>query len=147
MKKSLVFIIWFVSYIALNGQTEKKITILHTNDLHSRLMGYAPESEYSPLTLKDDKTVGGFARIAAIIKSEKESSTGTTLVFDAGDFFSLSGAGHILAQLADTQICRHHPDLNSRGHCGGGIDGFISSHLSRHYEGQPDRNLLAGCIF
>jgi len=86
MKKSLIFIIWFVSYIALNGQTEKKITILHTNDLHSRLMGYAPESEYSPLTLKDDKTVGGFARIASIIKTEKESNSGITLVLDAGDF-------------------------------------------------------------
>jgi 5'-nucleotidase len=49
-------------------------------------MGYAPESEYSPLTIKDDKTVGGFARIAAIIKTEKENSKGVTLVLDAGDF-------------------------------------------------------------
>ena len=71
----------------LSAQTEKKITILHTNDLHSRLTGYAPESAYSPMTINDDKTVGGFARIAAIIKSEKERNTGITLVFDAGDFF------------------------------------------------------------
>jgi 5'-nucleotidase len=34
----------------------------------------------------DDKTVGGFARIAAIIKNEKEHSAGTTIVLDAGDF-------------------------------------------------------------
>jgi 5'-nucleotidase len=86
MKKTIVFIIWFVAVITLNGQTEKKITILHTNDLHSRLIGYAPESAYSPLTVNDDKTVGGFARIAAIIKAEKENNTGTTLVLDAGDF-------------------------------------------------------------
>jgi 5'-nucleotidase len=86
MKRIFVIIIWIVSVINLNGQTEKEITILHTNDLHSRLMGYAPESEYSPLTIKDDKTVGGFARIAAIIKSEKENSKGVTLVLDAGDF-------------------------------------------------------------
>ena len=49
-------------------------------------MGFAPESSYSPLTLNDDKTVGGFARIASIIKSEKETEPGTTLVVDAGDF-------------------------------------------------------------
>ena len=69
------------------GQTEKKITILHTNDLHSRLIGYAPESAYSPLTLNDDKTVGGFARIATILKSERSKNNGTTLTLDAGDFF------------------------------------------------------------
>ena len=86
MKKALVFFICFVSVIIVKGQTEKKITILHTNDLHSRLMGYAPESAYSPLTVNDDKTVGGFARIASIIKAEKESNKGITLVLDAGDF-------------------------------------------------------------
>jgi 5'-nucleotidase len=50
------------------------------------MMGYAPESTYSPLTINDDKTVGGFARIASIIKAEKKSNSGTTLVLDAGDF-------------------------------------------------------------
>ena len=71
----------------LHGQTEKHITILHTNDLHSRLIGYAPESAYSPLVVNDDKTVGGFARIATIIRTEKETNPGATLVLDAGDFF------------------------------------------------------------
>lgn len=70
----------------LFGQTEKKITILHTNDLHSFLTGSAPETEYTPLTLNDDHTAGGFARIAAIIKNEKEKNEGITLVVDAGDF-------------------------------------------------------------
>lgn len=59
---------------------------MHTNDLHSRLIGYAPESAYSPLTVNDDKTIGGFARIAAIIKAEKENTKEMTLVLDAGDF-------------------------------------------------------------
>ena len=67
-------------------QTEKRIKILHTNDLHSRLIGYAPEAAYSPVTVNDDKTVGGFARIATIIKTEKENNPGVTLVLDAGDF-------------------------------------------------------------
>jgi 5'-nucleotidase / UDP-sugar diphosphatase len=87
MKKRLVFLLPMVLTVSLTGQIEKKITILHTNDLHSRLIGYAPESAYSPLTVNDDNTIGGFARIAGIIKTEKESNTGTTLVLDAGDFF------------------------------------------------------------
>jgi len=86
MKRVFIFIIWILSVVALNGQTEKKITILHTNDLHSHVIGFGPESAYTPLTINDDKTVGGFARIAAIIKAEKETNTGTTLVIDAGDF-------------------------------------------------------------
>jgi 5'-nucleotidase / UDP-sugar diphosphatase len=68
------------------AQTVKKITILHTNDIHSRLIGYAPESSYTPLYVDDDKTVGGFARIATIINNEKKNIDGTTLVLDAGDF-------------------------------------------------------------
>jgi 5'-nucleotidase/UDP-sugar diphosphatase len=87
MKKMSVFFVSLVLMIPVAGQAEKKITILHTNDLHSRLIGYAPESAYSPMTINNDNTVGGFARIAAVIKAEKESNTGTTLVFDAGDFF------------------------------------------------------------
>jgi 5'-nucleotidase / UDP-sugar diphosphatase len=86
MKKALVLISLFISFISINGQTDKKIIILHTNDLHSHIMGFSPESEYTPMSVNDDKTVGGFARIAAIIKSEKEINTGTTLVIDAGDF-------------------------------------------------------------
>lgn len=87
MRKVLVLFLFIGLFSQIEGQTEKKITILHTNDLHSRLIGYAPESQYSPFTLNDDKTVGGFARIASILKSEKENNAGTTLVFDAGDFF------------------------------------------------------------
>ncbi len=86
MKTVSVFFLILVLLNSVNGQENKKITILHTNDLHSRLMGYAPESAYSPLSINDDHTIGGFARIASIIKSEKETNAGTTLVFDAGDF-------------------------------------------------------------
>jgi 5'-nucleotidase/UDP-sugar diphosphatase len=87
MRKVLVFFLFIGLFSQAKGQIEKKITILHTNDMHSRLIGYAPESQYSPFTLNDDKTVGGFARIASILKSEKENNSGRTLVLDAGDFF------------------------------------------------------------
>jgi 5'-nucleotidase / UDP-sugar diphosphatase len=86
MKKTSVLFIFIISAFTLYGQTEKKITILHTNDLHSHILGFGPESAYSPLKTDDDNTVGGFARIASIIKNEKENNSGTTLVLDAGDF-------------------------------------------------------------
>jgi 5'-nucleotidase len=68
------------------GQNEKKIVILHTNDLHSRLNGFAPEFLYTPLKPNDDNTLGGFARIARIINNEKKKNPGITLTCDAGDF-------------------------------------------------------------
>jgi len=72
--------------MTVSAQEEKKIIILHTNDLHSRLNGFSPESEYSPSITGNDRTRGGFARIAAIIKNEVEENSGLTLVVDAGDF-------------------------------------------------------------
>jgi 5'-nucleotidase len=72
--------------VSASGQSEKRITILHTNDLHSHLEGIAPESAYTPLSVNDDKTIGGFARIASIIKTVKDRNTGITLVVDDGDF-------------------------------------------------------------
>ncbi|KPK85630.1 MAG: hypothetical protein AMS27_06710 [Bacteroides sp. SM23_62_1] len=73
------------SWSPLPGQS-RELIILHTNDLHSRLTGYAPESQYTPLTVNDDKTIGGFARIARILKTERENNPDNILVVDAGDF-------------------------------------------------------------
>jgi 5'-nucleotidase/UDP-sugar diphosphatase len=86
MKRASFIFLLFIVYLSLNAQNEKEITILHTNDLHSHLIGFAPESAYTPLVVNNDNTVGGFARIAAIIETEKEKNKGTTLVVDAGDF-------------------------------------------------------------
>ncbi len=87
MKKTLLLFILFSLLIFHAGaQPGKKITILHTNDMHSRLTGYAPELSYTPLTTNDDNTVGGFARIAAVIRNETRSGEGTVLVLDGGDF-------------------------------------------------------------
>ncbi len=86
MKRSiLLFPVIFLS-LTLAAQQEKRLVILHTNDLHSRLTGYAPESAYSPLMTGDDSTAGGFARIAAIISEEKTLNDCNTLVVDGGDF-------------------------------------------------------------
>ena len=78
MKKVVIFCIFILSALQIMAQQGQKIIIIHTNDLHSRLTGFAPESAYSPLVTDNDKTVGGFARIATIIKDEKEKNEGIT---------------------------------------------------------------------
>ena len=62
------------------------LTILHTNDLHSHLWGHSPEADYTPATLDDDPTLGGFARLAAAIKAERASAGADVLLLDGGDF-------------------------------------------------------------
>jgi len=71
--------------VMLNGQESKKLTILHTNDFHSHLQGFAPESKYTPGVPDNDPTLGGFSRIAALIAAVKAENPGGTMVLDAGD--------------------------------------------------------------
>jgi 5'-nucleotidase len=63
-------------------------TILHTNDLHSNLIGLGPATDYTPFSINDDKTRGGFARIAALLRQRKKAREvqGPVLVLDDGDF-------------------------------------------------------------
>jgi 5'-nucleotidase / UDP-sugar diphosphatase len=70
---------------------QKKVlsfTILHTNDMHSNLIGVGPASEYSPMTLNDDATIGGIERIASVIAESRKAreTMGPVLVLDVGDF-------------------------------------------------------------
>ncbi|MDZ7363941.1 MAG: bifunctional metallophosphatase/5'-nucleotidase [candidate division KSB1 bacterium] len=71
---------------SLAQDNAKTLTIIHTNDLQSRLLGFAPNREYTPFTLGDDQTIGGIARVATVIKALKQKSPETTLVIDGGDF-------------------------------------------------------------
>jgi 5'-nucleotidase len=65
----------------------QQITILHTNDMHSHLLGYGPNGEYTPLTTGDDGTLGGMARLKGKI-DEIRTNRGAekTLLLDGGDF-------------------------------------------------------------
>lgn len=66
-----------------------KLVILHTNDLHSHLMGFGPEADYTPLTTGDDATVGGVARLGAEIaaaRARAAKKSEPVLLLDAGDF-------------------------------------------------------------
>lgn len=74
-----------VPSLTLNAQEGKRLTILHTNDFHSHLQGFAPESAYTPLKADSDPTIGGFARIAGLIADTRAANPSSTLVLDAGD--------------------------------------------------------------
>ena len=67
---------------------KKTFAILHTNDMHSSFIGMGPASDYTPFTLNDDTTRGGYARLAGLIAKRKEARTaqGPVLILDAGDY-------------------------------------------------------------
>lgn len=77
---SFLFVTFTLNFIA------QELTILHTNDMHSKLTGYGPESEYTPLSTNDDGTIGGFARLSALFANEKAKNKDATIILDAGDF-------------------------------------------------------------
>jgi len=80
----------FISTISYAAATDgkKTFTILHTNDMHTSFIGMGPAADYTPFTLNDDATLGGYARLAAQIAKRKEAHTeqGPVLVLDAGDY-------------------------------------------------------------
>ena len=66
----------------------KTFTILHTNDMHSAFIGMGPAADYTPFTLNDDTTRGGYARLTGLIAKRKAArkGQGPVLVLDAGDY-------------------------------------------------------------
>jgi len=56
--------------------------------MHSAFIGMGPSSDYTPLTLNDDATRGGYARLSSVIQKRKDAlkSRGPVLVLDAGDY-------------------------------------------------------------
>jgi len=85
MKRIILLALILATAAAVSAQDGKKLTILHTNDFHSHLQGYAPESAYTPGVADDDQTVGGLSRIAGIITEVRRENPGSTLVVDGGD--------------------------------------------------------------
>jgi 5'-nucleotidase len=90
--------------------TPQKVLILHTNDIHSHLMGFAPEIDYTPASPNDDATRGGMARLAAAIGAAKASAAadGTpVLLLDAGDFM-MGTLFEFLATQASAELAMMH---------------------------------------
>ncbi len=86
MKNKYTLVLSVIFLLALPLAQSQKLTILHTNDMHSMLTGFGPELKYSPLVTGNDSTVGGFARLATIFNQEKSANPESTLIVDAGDF-------------------------------------------------------------
>lgn len=68
--------------------SKKTFTILHTNDMHASFIGMGPSADYTPFTLGDDGTRGGYARLAGLIAAKRDArkAQGPVLVLDAGDY-------------------------------------------------------------
>ena len=65
--------------VAAQAADTKMLTILHTNDLHGHIRPWSGwEGELA------DKTIGGFDRIAAVVKQVR-AETPNVLLLDAGD--------------------------------------------------------------
>lgn len=86
MKNNLIKYLIPLFILLFQKSFGQELTILHTNDLHSKITGFGPESEYSPMVTNNDKTVGGFARLVTLFNLEKKKSPDGTLILDAGDF-------------------------------------------------------------
>ena len=56
--------------------------------MHASFIGMGPASDYTPFTLNNDTTRGGYARLAGLIAKRKEArkGQGPVLVLDAGDY-------------------------------------------------------------
>lgn len=88
MKKSAM-ILGFLILVGSSGPlfaAEKKLTVIHTNDMHSHFLGSSPNIDYTPATTGDDQTLGGWARLATLIKTTRQGRNHPVLVLDGGDF-------------------------------------------------------------
>jgi 5'-nucleotidase/UDP-sugar diphosphatase len=95
LRISVFMAVLFLS-VSLFAQ-EKRITIIHTNDLHSHIMGFSPIIDYRPGETGGDATKGGWARVATVIKQEREKRKNPVLVLDGGDFL-MGSLFHMLAR-------------------------------------------------
>ena len=75
-------------YLAAAPAGAKTFTILHTNDMHASFIGMGPSADYTPFTVNDDQTRGGYARLAALItqRTKARRERGPVMILDAGDY-------------------------------------------------------------
>lgn len=90
----IVFVV-FTLIMLSPAAGEQSFTIIHSNDLHSHLLGFSPNIDYTPSQTGDDITIGGCARIATVINEIKKDRKNPVLVLDAGDFL-IGSLFHIL---------------------------------------------------
>ena len=99
MRRLLIIIMFWLTFTVAPDTlaAEKMLTIIHTNDMHSHVLGAPPNIEYTPSVTGDDETIGGWARIATVINDVKKNRQNTVLVLDAGDFL-MGSLFHMLSR-------------------------------------------------
>ena len=94
----IIIIFWFAFTLAPQAlAAEKALTIIHSNDMHSHFLGAPPNIAYTPSVTGDDRTIGGWARIATVIKKVKQDRFNPVLVVDSGDFL-MGSLFHMLSR-------------------------------------------------
>jgi len=73
------------------------LTFIHTNDLHSHLLGFAPTLDYNPMTVGNDNTRGGWARIQTVINRVRAERANPVCLVDGGDFM-MGSLFHMVAR-------------------------------------------------
>jgi 5'-nucleotidase len=99
MKRLSTFLmaLFVLALIQQAAAAETALTIIHSNDMHSHFLGAAPNIDYTPLVTGDDETIGGWARIATVIKQVRGNHSNPVLVVDAGDFL-MGSLFHLLSR-------------------------------------------------
>lgn len=73
--------------ISIGLVNAEPLTILHTNDWQSRLLGFGPNADFTPESINDDKTKGGVSRLATLIEQRREAvGKENMLLLDGGDY-------------------------------------------------------------
>lgn len=93
----ILVIIVLVLFPVFGHPSQKVITFLHTNDLHSHLMPFAPELDFVPQETGVDDTIGGWSRIAEVFKAERKKRKNPVFTVDSGDF-TMGTLFHMLAR-------------------------------------------------
>lgn len=87
-----------------------RLTVFYTNDLHSRFRGTGPTRMFTPERGDGDPVRGHYARLATVLKerrNEKQIAGVSTLVLDAGDFYS----GSVFATIGPNEDNSYVPEF------------------------------------
>lgn len=98
MKFRSIAVLFIIICLASSLKAEEKtITFIHTNDLHSHFIPFTPELDYFENNPGAEKTIGGWARIATIMKRERGKRNNPVFTLDAGDY-TMGSLFHMLAR-------------------------------------------------
>ena len=162
MKKILtICVVLLLTAATMLYAEPKKLTILHTNDLHSHFLGFSPNVDYTSYKTGDDNTLGGWARISTVFKEIREDRDNPVLTLDAGDYL-MGSLFHMLCreeafelQLMDrmgydvTTLGNHEYDLFPDGlariinsaKSAGRLPGIVASNVVFDKESKKDDSL------